>query len=196
MFPTLLLIAVLIQAPALDNDYARVSRNTATCPVPSKACGDRIIVALGDIELARGSSKRTMRRGDIAVFGPTDAYSAPTGGDWLEVAIKPDHPPAKGPKEQIPPDKNVVRFENARLFIFEERLAVGETRERHSHRQRVVIQLNKTKLRQWPDGEPMLERDIDDTRVAFNEPVLHKVTNIGDKPLRGIVIELKSPQGR
>jgi hypothetical protein len=194
---TLLLtaISILIQAQtaALDNAYARVSRNTATCPVASKPCGDRIIVALGDIELTTGTTKRAMKRGDIFVFGPADSYRAPTGGDWLEVVIKPDHPSAKGPAEQIPPDKNVTKFENDRLFIFEERLAVRETRERHSHRQRVVIQLNKTKLRQWPDGEPMLERDIDDTRIAFNEPVIHKALNIGDKPLRGIVIEIKGP---
>jgi hypothetical protein len=187
-------VAILIQAQAaaFDNDYARVTRNGATCPAPSASCGDRIIVALGDIEMTRGGTKRQMKRGDIAVFGPTDSYAAPTGGDWLEVVIKPGHPPAKAPKEQIPPDKNVVKFENERLFIFEERLAVGETRERHSHRQRVVIQLNKTRLRQWPDGEPVLDRDIEADRIGFNEPVIHKVTNTGDQPLRGIVIELKA----
>jgi hypothetical protein len=28
-------------------------------------------------------------------------------------------------------------------------------------------------------------------QAAFNQPVIHVVKNVGDKPLRGIVIELK-----
>ena len=34
-------------------------------------------------------------------------------------------------------------------------------------------------------------RDIEPDRVAFNQPVIHTVKNVGDLPLRGIVIELK-----
>ena len=77
------------------------------------------------------------------------------------------------------------------FFVFEERLEPGDTRARHSHSQRVVVQLNKTRLQQWPDGKAELVRDIVPDGVAFNAPVIHVVRNVGDLPLRGIVIELK-----
>jgi hypothetical protein len=54
-----------------------------------------------------------------------------------------------------------------------------------------VVQLNKTRLQQWPDGEAEVLRDIVPDGVASNPPVIHVVKNVGDLPLRGIVIELK-----
>ena len=38
-------------------------------------------------------------------------------------------------------------------------------------------------------------RDIPVDQVAFNEPVIHVVKNVGAKPLRGVIIEFK-PEGR
>ena len=198
---TNLLMIWLLQAPvvglgvALDNDYVRVTRDSAPCASATvRGCRDRVIVALGNIDLRSGSSRRAMQRGDIAVFSSGESYQAPTTGHYLEVAFKPDHPAVPAPRERILPTKNVVLHDGARLFAFEERLAVGETRERHSHGLRVIIQLNKTRLQQWPDGEPELLRDIDTTGVAFSPPVIHRVKNVGDLPLRGIVIEIK-PNG-
>ena len=78
-----------------------------------------------------------------------------------------------------------------RFFVFEERLAVGDTRARHSHSQRVVIQLNRTRLQQWPDGQPEIIRDIVPEIAKFNAPVIHTVKNVGELPLRGIVIEFQ-----
>jgi hypothetical protein len=137
-----------------------------------------------------------MVRGEIAVFTPGQSYQRPTGGPFLEVAIKPNHPPLTPLRENIPPEKNAVLYDGERLFIFEERLAVGDTRSRHSHRQRVVIQLNRTRLQQWPEGEPEIIRDIEPDRVGFNPAVIHTVKNVGALPLRGIVIELKAAGGR
>ena len=54
-----------------------------------------------------------------------------------------------------------------------------------------MVQLNKTRLQQWSDGEAELVRDIVPDGVAFNAPVIHVVRNVGELPLRGIVIELK-----
>jgi hypothetical protein len=54
-----------------------------------------------------------------------------------------------------------------------------------------VIQLNRTRLQQWPDGQPELLREIEPDRVGFNPPVIHTVKNVGASSLRGIVIELK-----
>jgi len=187
-----LLVVWLIQAPALENDYVRVTRDAAPCAqANSPGCGDRVIVALGEIELRFKGSRRKMTRGDIAVFKPRESYAPPTGGSYFEVNIKPNHPPVQSPNEIIPPEKNAIRYDGAKFFIFEERLAPGDTRARHSHSQRVVMQLNRTRLQQWPEGQPEIFVDVVPDRAAFNPPVIHTVKNVGDAPLRGIVIEFK-----
>lgn len=191
---TFLLAFLLLQshAAALENEYVRVMRDAAPCAsATAPGCGDRVIVALGEIELRSGKSRRKMTRGDIAVFKPGESYEAPTGGPFFEVAIKPNRPPVESPREMIPPEKNAMRYDGERFFIFEERLAPGDTRPRHSHSQRVVVQLNRTRLQQWPEGEPEIVREITPDRAAFNPPVIHTVKNVGDAPLRGIVIEFK-----
>ncbi|HLG13221.1 MAG TPA: hypothetical protein VJH03_01690 [Blastocatellia bacterium] len=190
----LLLAIWLLQAPtvALENEYVRVTRDAAPCASGMIAgCGDRVIVALGEIELRFGNSRRKMTRGDIAVFKPGESYESPIGGSFFEVTIKAGHPPVKSPRELIPPEKNAIRYDGERFFIFEERLAVGDTRARHSHSQRVVMQLNRTRLQQWPEGEPAIFVETVPDRAAFNAPVIHTVKNVGDAPLRGIVIEFK-----
>ena len=188
------LTVLLLQAPApaFENDYVRVMRDAVMCASSEPAgCGDRIIVALAEIELRSGKSRRKMKRGDIAVFRHGESYKTPSGGSYFEVNIKPNHPPVQSPPEIIPPEKNAIRYDGDRFFVFEERLAVGDTRARHSHSQRVVMQLNRTRLQQWPDGQPEIFVDIVPDRAAFNPPVIHMAKNVGDAPLRGIVIEFK-----
>jgi quercetin dioxygenase-like cupin family protein len=157
-----------------------------------------VIVALGEIELRSGAGSRKvtrkLTRGDIAVFKPGESYEPPTGGAFFEVAFKANHPPVESPREIIPPEKNSMRYEGERFFIFEERLDPGDTRPRHSHSQRVVVQLNRTRLQQWPEGGEEIIRDIVPDRAGFNPPVIHTVKNVGDAPLRGIVIEFKAEQ--
>ena len=198
---TFLLILWLLQSNtvALENEYVRVTQDAAPCAsATTPGCGDRVIVALGEIELRSGPSSRKvtrkMTRGDIAVFKPGESYEPPTGGAFFEVAFKANHPPVESPREIIPPEKNAMRYEGDRFFIFEEKLDPGDTRPRHSHSQRVVVQLNRTRLQQLPDGEPEIVRDIVPDRAAFNPPVIHTVKNVGDAPLRGIVIEFKPEQ--
>jgi hypothetical protein len=196
--PAVLLLAVALQAdaPILDNDYVRVSRNAAPCAAAATpGCADRIIVALGSIDLNSIAGTRRMVRGDVAVFGPGESYLPPVGGAYFEVVLKTNRPPIKSPKQNIAPEKNVIRHDAPKFFIFEERLEPGETRARHSHSQRVVIQLNRTTLQQWPEGEPEVMREMRVDQAAFNEPVIHVVKNVGDLPLRGIVIEFK-PEAR
>lgn len=191
----MLVLAVwLVQAQAvvLENDYVRVTRDGAPCASATvPGCGDRVIVALSDVELRSGSARQKLTRGDIAVFTAGESYQPPTGGVFLEVAFMINHPPVESPAELIPPDKNATLYDGQRFFVFEERLGVGDTRARHSHSQRVVIQLNRTRLQQRPEGESEIVRDIVPDRVTFNPPVIHTVKNVGDLPLRGIVIEFK-----
>jgi quercetin dioxygenase-like cupin family protein len=192
----LALLLVQVPAPALENEYVRVTQDAAPCASGQRGgCSERVIVALGDVQLRAGGATRALRRGDVAVFAKGEAHDTPTGGPYFEVAFRPDSPPVQPTAEILPPDKNLLLHDGERFFIFEERLAVGDTRERHSHNLRVVIQLNRTRLQQWPDGQPELLRDIEPDRAGFNPPVIHTVKNVGELPLRGIVIELKPTRG-
>lgn len=195
---TLLLFLFLFQTqtPVLDNDYVRVTRDVAPCAQGGPDCGDRVIVALAAIELRSGKKQRKMVRGDVAVFKSGESFEPPAGGPFFEVNIKPNHPPVQSPREIIRPEKNAIRYEGQHFFVFEERLAAGDTRARHSHSQRVVMQLNATRLQQWPDGGPEVFVDTVQDRPTFNPPVIHKVRNIGDTPLRGIVIEFKPERAK
>ena len=188
-------LAVWLQMHAVvfENDYVRATQDEAQCAAATvPGCEDRVIVALGDVELRSGDSIRKLTRGDIAVFTAGESYDPPTGGSFFEVTFKINHPPVESADELIPPAKNAMLYDGERFFIFEERLAVGDTRPRHSHNQRVVIQLNRTRLQQWPEGQSEIIRDIVPERVRFNQPVIHIVKNVGELPLRGIVIELKA----
>src|SRR5262249_36927069 len=183
---TFLLIVWLLQsnAVALENEYVRVTRDAAPCAsATSPGCGDRVIVALGEVELRSGGSRRKMARGDIAVFKLGESYESPTGGPFFEVAFKANHPPVESPHEIIPPEKNAIRYDGERFFIFEERLAPGDTRPRHSHSQRVVMQLNQTRLQQWPEGAPEIFVETMPDRAAFKPPGVHTGKKVGDAPL-------------
>ena len=100
-------------------------------------------------------------------------------------------PPVKGPGEMIPPDKNQMLYDGDQFFVFEEMLEPGDTRERHSHSERVVIVLNATELQQWPDGQDEVFKTQVPGTIKFNPPVIHVVKTIGNAPLRNIVIELR-----
>jgi hypothetical protein len=196
-----LLLACLLSANvvALENDYVLVTRDAMQCEsADDPRFTDRVIVALGDVEvsiggpeLSSGNSGRKMVRGDIAVFKPGESFALPPGASFFEVAIKANHPAAESPPEIIPPEKNAMRYDGDDYFIFEEKLPPGDTRARHSHSQRVVMQLNRTRLLQWPDGKPEVSVETVPDRVSFNPSVIHTVKNVGDGPLRGIIIEFK-----
>jgi hypothetical protein len=192
MWSVLALGAILsLDATVLDNDYVRVVRGGAPCAAADEGCGDRVLVALGPTELPVEGKIRRMDRGEIAVFEAGRKYVPPSRGDYAEVAFKTNRPRVRSPAELIAPEKNAVLYDGARLFVFEEKLDPGDVRERHSHSQRVVIVLNETRLQQWPEGSPEIFKDQVPDTIKFNEPVIHVVKNVGAKPLRNIVIELK-----
>jgi hypothetical protein len=194
----LLLLILLPAIPAmaaevvLENDYVRVTRAEAPCASAAPPeCSDRVVVALDNIELSSGGLRHAMARGDVAVFGPTQSYEVAKGDLFFEVSVKSTHPPAQSPGVTIPPEKNAMRHDGKDFFVFEEKLEPGDTRARHSHSQRVVIQLNRARLEQWPDGEPSKIVETVPERPGFGAPVIHRVKNIGNTALRGIIIEFK-----
>jgi hypothetical protein len=192
-----LLFACLLSANvvALDNDYVLVTRDAVQCAsADDPEFSDHIIVALGDIEVSASDTGHRMVRGDIAVFKSGESFGLSPGASFFEVSIKTNHPRVESPPEIIPPEKNAMRYDGDDYFIFEEKLAPGDTRARHSHSQRVVMQLNRTRLQQWPDGKSEVLVETFPDRVTFNPPVIHTVKNIGDGPLRGIIIEFKPPR--
>jgi len=175
---------------ALENEYVLVSRDRALYAQGSNpGSGDRVVVAMGDLALTSGGAARQLARGQFAVFEQGQSYALPAGAAFFEVAIKPGHPPVKVPAELIPPAKNLLLHDGPRFFIYEEKLEPGDIRPRHSHCQRVEIRLNNgPMLDQWFDPpRPPLQPGI----VNWREPVIHTVRNVGDMPLRNLIIEFK-----
>jgi quercetin dioxygenase-like cupin family protein len=183
-------------ATVLENDYVRVSRDEAPCAEGrTPGCAERVIVAMGEIQLRFGKVLRGMKRGEIAVFQAGESYRAPESGPYYEVAIKPNHPPVKSPAEIIPPAKNTIVYEGERFFIYEERLAPGDTLARHSHSQRVEIRVNQGPLlRQIIEGKDAPQEPP--SVVNFREPIIHTVTNVGDMPLWNFILEFKPEGGK
>ena len=172
----------------LDNAYAAVHRNAAPCADAGPGCGDRVVVAFGDVKVTAGGSAVELGYAEVFVAAAGTAYEI--RGDFAEVNLKPDPPSVEGPAVSIPAGKNERLHDAEDYFVFEERLEPGDTRPRHSHAQRVVLVMGATELQQWPDGaDEVFKTQIPGT-IKFNPPVVHVVKNIGDAPLRNIVIEL------
>ncbi|MFN0315386.1 MAG: hypothetical protein ACKVQA_10145 [Burkholderiales bacterium] len=192
-FLSLCSVAAAAGEVVLDNAYVRVTRDEISCPAASAPnCGHRVIVAIADTS----AGERSLKRGDISVALDNESVQLPTRPGYFEVVLKRQHPPAGKPKETIPAEKNAMLYDGACFFIFEERLAPGDTRARHSHSHRVVIQLNRATLRQWPDGMPEIVVETVPDKPLFNPPVIHTAKNVGDVPLLGVIIEFKPECGQ
>jgi len=174
---------------ALDNEYVHVARDTTSCAdANTPGCEDRVIVAYGPIDVSSGKKHLRLAKGQVAVFQKGDSYHV-SGANYFEVAIKPDHPPVKSPAEMIAPSKNKPIYDGPRFFIYEERLAPGDTRPRHSHSQRIEIRLNVGPLLdQWldPPAKPILP-----SIVNFRQAGIHITKNVGDMALRNLIVEFK-----
>ncbi len=183
-----------IDSMALNNDFVRVMRNSTVESAPDfEVFGTRVVVALTQLKVESNNTSKTLERGQIAVFQPKESFKL-SGGEFFEVAFKKNHPPVKGPDVWLEPVKNNVVYEDDEFRVFEERLAPGDTRELHSHAERVVVRLNEVQLtdpRNKPNGSPGGGIQVPNT-VKFAEPVVHVVKNLSkDTPLFNIVLEFK-----
>lgn len=174
----------------LDNAYAAVHRNAAPCADAGPGCGNRIIVAFGELSVVpSGGSPVRLDYAEVFVAESGESYEI-RGREFAEVNLKAGNPAVEGPAVAIAAGKNERLYDSEGYFVFEERLEPGDTRERHSHAQRVVLVMGATELQQWPDGvDEVFKTQVPGT-IKFNPPVVHVVKNIGDAPLRNIVIEL------
>jgi quercetin dioxygenase-like cupin family protein len=183
----LLYLQTLQASPPLENEFVRVSRNTAPCAAAAPSCSERVLIALGSIEI----SGEKMERGDVKVFKTSERYSPPKSGDYLEVVIKPGHPKAIAPDAGTPPaPENKILYDGKEFTIFEEKMEPGETSSRHSHNQRLAIFLNRTQVQQWTDGKSEIRELVPDV-VTFRPAVVHVSKDVGSVPIRNILIEFK-----
>jgi len=177
------------------NQYVQVVRDSAVCTsANTNNIGSRIIVALDNIKFKSSKGFHKLKRGQLAVFLENESFDLPKG-KYFEVAIKKDHPPLTKPEQWVEPKKNTIVYEDAEFRIFEERLEAGDTRELHSHAQRLVVRLNQVQLTdpRYALGKPGTGIQVANT-VKFAEPVVHVVKNLSNIPLFNIVIEFKISQ--
>lgn len=179
--------------PDIENDYFRVLKNSTAPPEANANIGARVIVALRNTVVNSATGERHLERGQIAVFNPGETFSVT--GEYFEVAFKADHPPLREPTEWIEPAKNTVVFDAPEFRVFEERLEPGDTREVHSHAQRVVIRLNDVQLidPRFHDKAGKGGVQVPDT-AKYADPIVHAVKNMGAIPLFNIVVEYKLPK--
>jgi hypothetical protein len=164
---------------AIDNPYFKVVRDGSLfSSANTPNIGSRIIVALDNIKFKSSRGKIKIKRGEIAVFTENEFYEIPKGS-YFEIALKKNHPELAKPSEWVEPTKNKIVFEDNEFRIFEERLNPGDTRELHSHAQRVVVRLNDVQLtdpRVHPNGKPGTGMQVANT-VKYAEPMVHVTKN-------------------
>jgi hypothetical protein len=174
-------------APLPDNQFVRVTRDAAPCANGAASCGDRIVIALGSITL----NGQPMKRGDVKVFTAGQRYAPPSGGEYLEVSVKPTHPRSALPPKQEPRSPNLeVLYENNDFIVFHESMQPGELGPEHSHYQRLTVTLNSTKVQQWTDGKVAV-RDLVADSVGFGPAITHTSKDVGSAPISNLSIEFK-----
>jgi hypothetical protein len=187
----LLMAMVFLQAvptvPLVDNEFVRVFKNSAPCAAAATSCGERVVVALGPLEL----NGQKMERGDIKGFKAGERYSAPKTGNFLEISIKPSHPTVKPPAAGTPAaPHNKVLYDARDITVFEEKMQPGEYDPAHSHNVRLAIFLNNTMVEQWTDGKDETRELIPDV-VTWRPAVVHASKDVGKVPIHNLLIEFK-----
>ena len=90
-------------------------------------------------------------------------------------------------------------FENDRVRVWDLQLAAGESTglHRHTHDFLYVVIGDGAFQTHYADGSADPPRNMVDGEVRFREipqPLVHAGVNVGEKPWRNIVIELKEPK--
>ena len=187
----ILLALVLLQAmpgtPLLDNEFVRVFKNSAPCAAAAAPCGERIVLALGPVEV----NGRKMERGEIQAFRPGERFMPPANGNFLEVEIKPTHPKVLPPAPGTPPPPgNKVLYDGKDFTVFAEKMTPGEYAAPHSHNVRLAIFLNDTMVEQWTNGKDETRELVPDV-VMWRPAVVHASKDVGKVPISNILIEFK-----
>ena len=85
----------------LDNAYAAVHRNAAPCADAGPGCGNRIIVAFGELSVVpSGGSPVQLDYAEVFVAESGESYEI-RGREFAEINLKAGHPPVEGPAVAI-----------------------------------------------------------------------------------------------
>jgi hypothetical protein len=183
----LFLLQAMVTGPLVDNDYVRVFKNSAPCATGEAACGERVLVALGPVEV----NGQKLNRGEIKAFPAGEPYTAPKVGNFLEVTIKSTHPKVTPPVAGSPPaPKNKILYDGKDFTVFAERMQPGEYDAPHSHNVRLAIFLNDTTVEQWTEGKDETRELVPDV-VMWRPAVVHASKDVGKLPISNLLIEFK-----
>jgi len=92
---------------------------------------------------------------------------------------------------KVDPKHYKMEFENAQVRVLHFHYGPHEKSVMHSHPNLVVIAQNDGKVRFELPGGKSEERDMKANQPSWNEATTHNPENMSDKPLDGILIELK-----
>ena len=183
----LFFLQALPSGPVVENEFVRVSRNSAPCAAAGNSCGERVVVALGPVEL----NGQKMERGEVKVFKAGERFAPPKSGNFLEVAIKPTHPKVMPPAAGTPAAPgNKILYDGKDFTVFAEKMQPGEYAAPHSHNLRLAIVLNDTMVQQWTDGKEETRELIPDL-VMWRPAVVHASKDVGSVPISNLLIEFK-----
>jgi hypothetical protein len=174
-------------SPLLDNEFVRVFKGSAPCAAAAASCGERVLVALGSVEV----NGQKMERGDVKVFKAGERYTPPASGNFLEVQIKSMHPKVMLPAPGTPPPPgNKILYDGKDFTVFAEKMQPGEYAAPHSHNVRLAIFLNDTMVQQWTDGKEETRELVPDV-VMWRPAVVHASKDVGKVPISNLLIEFK-----
>ena len=183
----MLFLQAVPASPLLENVFVRVFKSSAPCAKAPASCGERVVVALGAVEV----NGQKMERGDIKVFKKGESYTPPKSGNFLEVAIKPSHPKVTPPAAGSPPPPgNKALYEGKDFTVFAEVMQPGEYSAPHSHNVRLAIFLNDTMVEQWTNGQDETRELMPDV-VTWRPAVVHASKDVGKVPISNLLIEFK-----
>jgi len=183
----LFFLQALPSGPVVENEFVRVSRNSAPCAAAGNSCGERVVVALGPVEL----NGQKMERGEVKVFKAGERFAPPKSGNFLEVAIKPTHPKVMPPAAGTPAAPgNKILYDGKDFTVFAEKMQPGEYAAPHSHNLRLAIFLNDTMVQQWTDGKEETRELVPDV-VMWRPAVVHASKDVGSVPISNLLIEFK-----
>ena len=187
--PKVAIDPTLTDTSSFENAYFKILKNGLS---DANVDGARVIVALSNVKIKSDKGNPKIARGAIEVYKKGETFKI-KAGEYFEVLVKNNHPALKKAKKWLEPDKKTLLFENTEFRVFEEHLEPDETREKHSHAERVIVGLNVVQIIDptvTDNVKPSGGVQVPNT-AKFAEPVTHVTKNVGKTPLFNIVIEFK-----
>jgi len=93
---------------------------------------------------------------------------------------------------KVDPKHYKVEFENAQVRVLRFHYGPHEKSVMHSHPNLVLVALTNGKIRFELPGGKSEEQEIKANQPAWNEASVHNPENLSDKPIEGILVEIKA----